>query len=182
MIGNLLLVLMFLFFTGPIAAFGQFLLTMVYCVYGALFGLEEFLAKKFTGKTVSQHIRALVASNPKKGYKLLGFMLLGWICWLFSLCFVGIFSHILFILYWLFLTIPSILDKEYFLTLAGCTFAIVITILDAFSFHHNGSTVFTNMYLLLSSHPLKAHIALWSQLLGWLCLLAHLGLGIKHEK
>jgi len=82
---NLLLVLMFLFFTVPAIIYKQYFLALAFIIFGVVFGLVEYAADFYTGKTVSQHLWALILEHGYKGYTILGFMLLGWLCLLFHL-------------------------------------------------------------------------------------------------
>jgi hypothetical protein len=61
----------------PIAAFiaGQVWLGLVFVIFYAIFGIIEVVAKKKTGKTVSQHFWTLTGW---KKWMVIGAMILGW--------------------------------------------------------------------------------------------------------
>ena len=82
---NLLLVAMFLFFTIPAIIYKQYFLALAFVIFGLVFGFVEYLADYYTGSTVSQHLWALIKEHSYKGYTIIGFMLLGWICLLLHL-------------------------------------------------------------------------------------------------
>lgn len=82
---NLLLVAMFLFFTIPALIYKQFFLALTFLIFGIVFGLVEYAAHYYTGKTVSQQLWALIVEHGYKGYSIIGCMLLGWICLLLHL-------------------------------------------------------------------------------------------------
>jgi hypothetical protein len=82
---NILLVLMFLFFVVPAVIYKEFFLALTFVIFGLVFGFVEFLANYYTGKTVSQHLWALIVEHQYKGVIILVGMLLGWICLLLHL-------------------------------------------------------------------------------------------------
>ncbi len=61
----------------PITAFimGQVWLGIVFCVFYTIFGVIEVMAKKMSGKTVTQHVRTL---SMKKRWIVIGSMIIGW--------------------------------------------------------------------------------------------------------
>lgn len=77
---NLLLVFMFLFFTVPSIIYKQYFLALAFMIFGLVFGFTEFLSHYVTGMTVSQQLWALIKEHSYKGYTIIGFMLLGWLC------------------------------------------------------------------------------------------------------
>lgn len=82
---NLLLILMFLFFVVPAIIYKEYFLALTFVIFGIVFGLVEFSAHYYTGKTVSQQIWALIVDHKYKGIIILVSMLLGWICLLLHL-------------------------------------------------------------------------------------------------
>lgn len=82
---NILLVLMFLFFTVPAVIHKQYFLALAFVIFGLVFGMIEYTAHYYTGKTVSQQLWDLIAEHSAKGYTIIGCMLLGWICLLIHL-------------------------------------------------------------------------------------------------
>lgn len=66
-------------FLVPTALFGQWWLFSTFAIFFVCFGIVEFLAVKFTKKTVSQHFWDLKRKNPKGALIIVGGMLLGWI-------------------------------------------------------------------------------------------------------
>lgn len=82
---NILLILMGLFFIIPSAIYKEWWMVMTFVLFGLVFTLEEYVAHYYTGMTVSQHIWDLILRHPHKGYTIIGFMLLGWICLLLHL-------------------------------------------------------------------------------------------------
>jgi hypothetical protein len=77
---NILLIAMGLFFIVPTIIYKEYFLSLVFVIFGLVFGFVEFLAKTYTGQTVSQQVWALIVSNSVKGYILIGCMALGWAC------------------------------------------------------------------------------------------------------
>mgnify|MGYP007100119591 CR=1 FL=1 len=82
---NILLILMGLFFTIPAIIYKQYFLALAFLIFGIVFGLVEFCAHYYTGRTVSQQMWDLIKVHNWKGYTIIGFMLLGWICLLLHL-------------------------------------------------------------------------------------------------
>ncbi len=82
---NLLLVFMFLLFLIPSLIYKQYFLALAFVIFGIVFGLVEYAAHYYTGKTVSQEIWALIEEHSYKGYAIIGCMLLGWVCLLLHL-------------------------------------------------------------------------------------------------
>jgi hypothetical protein len=178
---NILLVLMFLFFTVPSYFLKQVFLSLAFCIYGSVFGFEEFLANNYTGMTVSQQVWQLIISKSNQGYKLLGFMLAGAICWVLHFYFQGAISIGLLISSFLFLAIPSMVYKQYFLTLASMIFILSVGFTDAISLQYTHLTVGDHLRELVFNHPIKGILELLSLLAGWVCLLLHLGIKFKKK-
>jgi len=179
LLSNLLIVAMFLGFTALPFVYGLYYLVLAFCVYGVCFGFEEFLANHYTGNTVSQHIWILNDSKANQGQKLLYSMLIGWICFVLHFVFTDILAKIFFCLFFLGLLIPSIIYKQYFLTIAAAFFALSIGFSDAVALQSIGLTVQASTHKFLLLHPFKGILVLLSMIFGWLCLLIHLGIKFK---
>jgi len=82
---NILLVLMFLFFTVPALIYKMYFLALTFIIFGLVFGFVEFIAHFYTGHTVSQQLWDLIVAHQAKGVIILVGMLLGWICLLLHL-------------------------------------------------------------------------------------------------
>lgn len=178
-ISNLLLVFMFTGFTITNTLTGQLWLALAFCIYGVLFGLEEFLADKLTGKTVSQHIQYQIKTEPHKGFAVIGCMLLAWLCWLWHFSFTEIMSNVIFSLFFVILLGVGIGLKQYLLAIAGLIFTSVIIFVDHLAMKHSGVTILSQMQALKEVHPLFEKINMISMLVGWLCLLVHLSVRFK---
>lgn len=70
------------FFIPPLI-FGQYWLFSVFLVFFLCFGLIEWLAVKYTGKTVSQKFWALSKKNKKAGWIIIICMLIAWLALLY---------------------------------------------------------------------------------------------------
>lgn len=176
---NLLLVLMFLLYTVPPFLCGQSFLSLAFIIYGSIFGFEEFMSTFYTGSTVSQQVWQLIVSKNTRGYKLLGFMLCGAICWLIHFYFSGVLSPILLIMSFLFVSIPSIIYKQFFLTFAFIIFVLTVGFTDSISLQMTSMTIGDHLRYLVSQHIIKGIIVVLSLIGGWGCLLAHLGMRFK---
>jgi hypothetical protein len=179
---NLLLVLMFLLFTVPSYSFGQHFLALTFVIYGGAFGFEEFLSTYYTGNTVSQQVWQLILKKSAQGYKLLAFMFLGCVSWLAHFYFPGIVGSTLLVLAFLFLAIPSILYKQYFLTLASMIFVLTVGFTDALALQETGMSIGSQLRSLVWVHPIQGGIIILSLLSGWSCLLFHLGVKFKKKE
>lgn len=82
---NILLIMMFIFFTIPSIIYKQLFLTLTFCIFGLVFGLVEFAAHYYTGHTVTSHMLSLMKTNSHEGWTIIICMLLGWICLLLHL-------------------------------------------------------------------------------------------------
>jgi len=82
---NLLLIFMGLLFIVPPVIYKQYFLALAFIIFGVVFGLVEYAAHYYTGKTVSQQMWTLILEHGYKGYTIIGCMLLGWICLLLHL-------------------------------------------------------------------------------------------------
>lgn len=78
--GNLILILMFLFFVVPAIIFKQYFLALTFIVFGLVFGFIEFLSDFYIGNTVSQEIWKLGGQNPVKVVILITCLELAWQC------------------------------------------------------------------------------------------------------
>jgi hypothetical protein len=63
----------------PAALFGQWYLFAAFAIFGMIFGLLEWYAKKKSGKTVSQHFWAFSLLHPVKAWVTIGCMLIAWL-------------------------------------------------------------------------------------------------------
>jgi hypothetical protein len=176
---NLLLVGMFLNFTAPSVIFHDYLLACLFTIYGSVFGFIEFIANYYTGDTVSQQIWKLITTNRKQGLMLLMCMLGGWGCWVISLGFVGILNILFTLLMFLALFIPSMLYKEYFLSLASMVFVLCLGFTNSISLTITHQSLWFNLHSLWILHPIHGAIMLVCLVLGWICLLLHLGIKFK---
>ena len=67
------------------AIFGQWWLFSVFAVFFVIFGIIEFCAWKFTGKTISQKFWKLSQDTPWKAWVIVGSMILGWVALIWHL-------------------------------------------------------------------------------------------------
>ena len=86
---NLLLILMGLFFLIPPLLYKEYFLALAFMIFGIVFGFVEFCASYYTGKTVSQHLWALLIEHQWKGVIILSCMLAAWVCLILHLAGVG---------------------------------------------------------------------------------------------
>jgi hypothetical protein len=66
-------------FLVPTALFGQWWLFGVFMLFFCCFGIVEFLAVKFTGRSISQKFWELKKKNKAAAYIICGGMLMGWL-------------------------------------------------------------------------------------------------------
>lgn len=69
----------------PVALVGQWWLFAVFCVFFVCFGVVEFLAVKFSNRSVSQKFWDWSKDNKGKALAVLGFMLVAWLALLWHL-------------------------------------------------------------------------------------------------
>ncbi len=72
-------------FLVPSAIFQQWWLFGTFLLFFTCFGIVEWLADKFTGKTVSQHFWALKKTNKKAAWTIAIAMMVGWLSLLWHL-------------------------------------------------------------------------------------------------
>lgn len=75
--------------------------------------------------------------------------------------------------------IPAVIYKEFFLALAFIIFGVVFGFVEYLSHYYTGHTVSQHLWELMLDHKWKGYIILGGMLLGWICLLLHLGLRFK---
>lgn len=88
-------------------------------------------------------------------------------------------SNILLILMGLFMIIPSIIYKEYFLALAFIIFGLVFGFVEFLADFYTDMTVSQHLWKLIVEHQYKGVIILVGMLLGWICLILHLAIRFK---
>lgn len=88
-------------------------------------------------------------------------------------------SNILLILMGMFFIIPSVIYKQYFLALAFVIFGLVFGFMEYAADYYTGKTVSQQIWALIVEHQYKGVIVLVGMLLGWICLLMHLGMRFK---
>jgi hypothetical protein len=88
-------------------------------------------------------------------------------------------SNLLLIAMFLFFTVPAVIYKEYFLALAFVIFGLVFGFMEFLSHFYTGMTVSQQVWALIMDHKWKGYIVLGGMLVGWICLLLHLGLRFK---
>jgi hypothetical protein len=79
----------------------------------------------------------------------------------------------------LFFTIPAIIYKQYFLTLTFIIFGLVFGFIEYAAHYYIGKTISQQIWTLIVEHQYKGMIILGGMLLGWICLLLHLGIRFK---
>lgn len=79
----------------------------------------------------------------------------------------------------LFFTVPAIIYKQYFLALAFVIFGLVFGLVEYMADYYTGNTVSQHLWLLIKEHGYKGYSIIGCMLLGWLCLLIHLGVRFK---
>lgn len=88
-------------------------------------------------------------------------------------------SNLLLVAMFLFFIVPSIIYKEYFLALAFVIFGLVFGFMEFLADYYTGKTVSQHLWVLMLDHKWKGYIILGGMLLGWICLLVHLGMRFK---
>ena len=88
-------------------------------------------------------------------------------------------SNILLILMGVFLLVPSLIYKEYMLALAFIVFGLVFGFIEYISVYYTGHTVSQHMWDLMATNKKEGMIILGCMLLGWVCLITHLGMRFK---
>jgi hypothetical protein len=78
-----------------------------------------------------------------------------------------------------FFIIPSVIYKEYFLTLTFIVFGLVFGFMEYMSDYYTGHTVSQHLWDLMLEHKYKGIIIIVGMALGWACLLLHLGIRFK---
>lgn len=69
---------MFGLFLIPTAIYGQWWLFATFAIFGCIFGILEVVAKKKSGKTVTQHFKALKERNKTGAWIIIGCMIVAW--------------------------------------------------------------------------------------------------------
>jgi len=75
--------------------------------------------------------------------------------------------------------VPSIIYKEFFLTLTFIVFGLVFGFIEFLADHYTGMTVSQHLWEMLKTNKKEVWIILGCMLLGWICLLLHLGIRFK---
>lgn len=88
-------------------------------------------------------------------------------------------SNLLLVFMFLFFTVPSIIYKQYFLTLSFIVYGVVFGLVEYAAHYYTGQTVSQHMWQLLVEHQRSGICILVCMLLGWICLLVHLGVRFK---
>ena len=88
-------------------------------------------------------------------------------------------SNLLIVFMLILFIVPSVIYKEFFLTLTFIVFGIVFGFIEFLSDHYTGNTVSQHMWQLMSTNKREGWIILGCMALGWVCLLLHLGMRFK---
>ncbi len=88
-------------------------------------------------------------------------------------------SNLLLIFMFLCWIIPSVIYKQYFLTLAFIIFGLVFGFIEFLAKWAVGRTVSQQVWDLMVDHRWKGMIVVGFMLVGWLALLAHLSIRFK---
>jgi len=88
-------------------------------------------------------------------------------------------SNMLLILMFLLFVIPSTIYKMYFLALAFVIFGLVFGFMEFLAHFYTQHTISQQLWDLIVDHQIKGVIILVCMLLGWICLLLHLGIRFK---
>jgi hypothetical protein len=88
-------------------------------------------------------------------------------------------SNILLVLMFLLFVIPATIYKMYFLSLTFVVFGLVFGFIEFIAHFYTGHTVSQQLWDLIVEHQAKGVIILVAMLLGWVCLLLHLGMRFK---
>jgi len=79
----------------------------------------------------------------------------------------------------LLFVIPSTIYKMYFLALAFVIFGLVFGFMEFLAHFYTQHTISQQLWDLIVDHQIKGVIILVCMLLGWICLLLHLGIRFK---
>ena len=88
-------------------------------------------------------------------------------------------SNLLLIFMGLLFVIPALMYKEYFLALTFIIFGLVFGFVEYLAHYYTGHTVSQHLWDLMVAHKPKGVTILVCMLLGWICLLIHLGIRFK---
>ena len=88
-------------------------------------------------------------------------------------------STLLIVFMLIFFIVPSVIYHQYLLTLTFIVFGIVFGFIEFLADYYTGSTVSQHMWELMRTNNKEAYIVLGCMLLGWVCLLLHLGIRFK---
>ena len=88
-------------------------------------------------------------------------------------------SNLLLVFMFLLFVIPAVIYKEYMLALSFIIYGLVFGFVEYLSHYYTGKTVSQQMWALIADHKYKGYIIIGCMLLGWVCLLLHLGMRFK---
>lgn len=88
-------------------------------------------------------------------------------------------SNLLLIFMFLLFTIPAIAYKMYFLALSFVVFGLVFGFMEFMAHYYTQHTISQQLWDLIVEHQARGVIILVCMLLGWICLLLHLGMRFK---
>jgi hypothetical protein len=88
-------------------------------------------------------------------------------------------SNILLIAMGILFIVPSVIYKQYLLTLTFIIFGLVFGFVEFLADYYTGSTVTQHMQKLIATNNREAWIVLGCMALAWVCLLLHLGIRFK---
>jgi hypothetical protein len=74
----------------------------------------------------------------------------------------------------LFMIVPAIIYKQYFLALAFIIFGLVFGFMEFLANYYTGKTVSQHLWILQDVKAYKAYIVVAGMYLGWMFLLTHL--------
>jgi hypothetical protein len=88
-------------------------------------------------------------------------------------------SSLLIVFMFILFVVPSVIYHEYFLTLTFIIFGLVFGFIEYMADYYTGNTVSQHMWQLMTTNKKEGWVILGCMLLGWICLLVHLGMRFK---
>jgi hypothetical protein len=91
----------------------------------------------------------------------------------------GKMSNLLLIFMGILLLVPALIYKQFMLSLTFIIFGLVFGFIEYLSHYYTGHTVTQHFMDLMATNKKEGMLILGCMLLGWTCLLLHLGMKFK---